>query len=216
MHFDYSNKQDRNFYKAAIPLIKAYANAHFSISCFGKENIPKEKCRLIIACNHISFADPAVIISRFPYSIHFMAKSELFENPATAFLMRNLNAFPVRRGLSDRDALKYACGILSENKILGIFPEGRRVRSAVPEKAKRGVAFIARRTGSDILPASLYVDPKEDVMRPKLTLRFGRVLRNSELFDGKSDKSTELEKVSDYIMETIEKLWEKKHGNSCS
>ena len=105
---------------------------------------------------------------------------------------------------------------MSENKILGIFPEGRRVRSAVPEKAKRGVAFIARRTGSDILPASLYVDPKEDVMRPKLTLRFGRVLRNSELFDGKSDKSTELEKVSDYIMENIEKLWEKKHGNSCS
>ncbi len=216
MHFDYSKNHDRNFYKAAVPLIKAYANAHFSISCYGKENIPKEKGKLIIACNHISFADPAVIISHFPYSIHFMAKSELFENSATAFLMRNLNAFPVRRGLSDRDALKYACGILNEDKILGIFPEGRRVRSAVPEKAKRGVAFIARRTGSDILPASLYVDPKEDVMRPKLTLRLGRVLKNSELFSGEYDKSLELEKASDYIMETIEKLWEKKHGNSCS
>ncbi len=216
MHFDYSKNKDRNFYKLAVPLIKAYANSNYSISCCGKENIPKEKGKLIIACNHISFADPAVIISHFPYSIHFMAKSELFENPATAFLMRNLNAFPVRRGLSDREALKYAFGILNDDKILGIFPEGRRVRSAVPDKAKRGVAFIARRTGSDILPASLYVDPKEDVMRPKLTLRFGRVLKNTELFDGKYDKSLELEKASDYIMQTIEKLWENKHGNSCS
>ncbi|MBO5937720.1 MAG: 1-acyl-sn-glycerol-3-phosphate acyltransferase [Clostridia bacterium] len=196
-------------------MIKAYADVHFSISCYGKENIPEEKGKLIIACNHISFADPAVIISHFPYSIHFIAKSELFENPVTAFFLSNLNAFPVRRGLSDRDALKYACKILDDNKILGIFPEGRRVRSAVPEKAKRGVAFIARRTGADVLPVSLYLDPKEDVFRPKLTLRFGRVLKNSELFDGKNDKSEELQLASEKIMNTIEKLWEKKHGNSC-
>ena len=215
MHFDYENKDDRGFYKIAVPLIKAYANAHFSISCYGKDNIPKEKGKLIIACNHISFADPAVIISHFPYSIHFIAKSELFENPLTAFVLSNLNAFPVRRGLSDRDALKYACKILDENKIIGIFPEGRRVRSAVPEKAKRGVAFIARRSGADVLPASLYLDPKEDVFRPKLTLRFGSVLKNSELFDGE-DKSQELLKASEKIMNTIENLWEKKHGNSCS
>ncbi|MBO7319925.1 MAG: 1-acyl-sn-glycerol-3-phosphate acyltransferase [Clostridia bacterium] len=215
MHFDYNRKDDRGLYKIALPLIKAYADVHFSISCYGKENIPEEKGKLIIACNHISFADPAVIISHFPYSIHFIAKSELFENPVTAFFLSNLNAFPVRRGLSDRDALKYACKILDDNKILGIFPEGRRVRSAVPEKAKRGVAFIARRTGADVLPVSLYLDPKEDVFRPKLTLRFGRVLKNSELFDGKNDKSEELQLASEKIMNTIEKLWEKKHGNSC-
>ena len=215
MYFDYDKQDDRGLYKIAMPLIKAYANAHFKIKCFGQENIPSEKGRLIIACNHISFADPAVIISHFPYSIHFIAKSELFENPVTAFFLSNLNAFPVRRGLSDRDALKYACKILDDDKILGIFPEGRRVRSAVPEKAKRGVAFIARRSGADVLPASLYLDPKEDVFRPRLTLRFGRVLKNSELFDGKNDKSQQLQTASENIMNTIEKLWEKKHGNSC-
>lgn len=209
MHFDYQKDDDRNFYKIAVPLIKAYASLHFSISCYGQENIPHEKKRLIVACNHISFADPAVIISHFPYSIHFMAKSELFENPLTAFLMSNLNAFPVRRGLNDRDAIKYACRILEDDKILGIFPEGRRVRSAVPEKAKKGVAFIARRTGADVLPASLYVDPEEDRMRVKVTLRFGRVLKNSELFN----KGRNLENAADCIMNEIEKLWEIGHGN---
>lgn len=212
MHFDYEKKEDRRFYKIAVPFIKALANAQFRLKIVGSENIPKEKGRLILACNHISFADPAVLISCFPYSIHFIAKSELFENPITAFFLSNLNAFPVRRGLSDRDAIKYACDILGKDKILGIFPEGRRVRSAVPEKAKRGVAFIARRTGADVLPVCLYLDPREEVLRPRITVRFGRVLKNDELFaDGKS-----LGEVSDCIMDNIEKLWESGHGNSCS
>ena len=212
MHFDYEKKEDRGFYKIAVPFIRTFANTQFRINCIGQENIPKEKRRLIVACNHISFADPAVIISFFPYSIHFIAKSELFENPLTAFFMSNLNAFPVRRGLSDRSAIKYACEILNQDKILGIFPEGRRVRSAIPEKAKRGVAFIAKRTGADVLPACLYIDPKEDNFRQRITLRFGRVLKNSELFkDGR-----DLENAADYIMNEIEKLWEKKHGNPCS
>ena len=212
MHFDYEKKEDRSFYKIAVPFIKALANAQFRLKIVGSENIPKEKGRLILACNHISFADPAVLISCFPYSIHFIAKSELFENPVIAFFLSNLNAFPVRRGLSDRDAIKYACDILGKDKILGIFPEGRRVRSAVPEKAKRGVAFIARRTGADVLPVCLYLDPREEVLRPRITVRFGRVLKNAELFaDGKS-----LGEVSDCIMDNIEKLWESGHGNSCS
>ena len=212
MHFDYEKKEDRSFYKIAVPFIKALANAQFKLKIIGSENIPKEKGRLILACNHISFADPAVLISCFPYSIHFIAKSELFENPVIAFFLSNLNAFPVRRGLSDRDAIKYACDILGKDKILGIFPEGRRVRSAVPEKAKRGVAFIARRTGADVLPVCLYLDPREEVLRPRITVRFGRVLKNAELFaDGKS-----LGEVSDCIMDNIEKLWESGHGNSCS
>ena len=212
MHFDYNKKNDRNFYKVAVPFIRAFANANFKLNCIGQENIPEEKGRLIIACNHISFADPAVIISFFPYSIHFIAKSELFENPVTAFLLSNLNAFPVRRGLSDRNAIKYACDILNQDKILGICPEGRRVRSAIPEKAKRGVAFIAKRTGADVLPACLYVDPKEDVLRQRLTLRFGRVLKNAELFGDGQD----LNEVAECIMNNIEKLWESGHGNSRS
>lgn len=211
MRFDYENKEDRGFYKLAVPLIKAFANSQFKINCIGKENIPKEKGRLIIACNHISFADPAAIISSFPYSVHFMAKSELFENPLTAFLVTNLNAFPVKRGLSDRNAIKYACDILNQDKILGIFPEGRRVRSAIPEKAKRGVALIARRTEADVLPVCLYLDPKEDVFRPRLTVRYGRVLKNEKLF--KNENS--LDKAAECIMNNIEKLWECGHGNSC-
>lgn len=213
MHFDYTKKDDRAFYNIALPLIRAYMKSRFRVTCLGSENIPTERRRLIIACNHISFSDPAVIISHFPYPIHFIAKSELFEKWPMAFLVTNLNAFPVRRGMSDRSAVKYACDILNDDKILGIFPEGRRVRSAVPDKGKRGVAFISRRTGADILPVSLYIDPQEDVIRPKLTIRFGRVLKNGELFKEGED----LDSAAENIMNEIEKLWELGHsGNQSS
>ena len=212
MHFDYNRKDDRYFYKISLPLIKAYTKLRFKVTCYGRENIPRDKGRLIIACNHISFSDPAVIISYYPYPIHFIAKSELFENPIMAFLVTNLNAFPVRRGMSDRRAVKYACDILNKDKILGIFPEGRRVLSSVLEKGKRGVAFISKRTGADVLPVSLYINPEDDVIRPKLTIRFGRVLKNTDLFaDGRS-----LDDAAESIMNNIEKLWETGHGNSCS
>lgn len=212
MHFDYTKKDDRVLYKISIPAIKAYANANYRITCYGQENIPKKKRRLILACNHISFTDPVVIISHFPYSVHFIAKSELFEKRLMAFLMSNFNAFPVRRGMSDRSAIRYACDILNQDKILGIFPEGRRVRSAIPEKARRGVAFIAKRTGADVLPASLYIDVSEDVFRPKLTLRFGKVLKNTELFR----QAQSLDEVSDKIMNEIEKLWGLGHSGNQS
>lgn len=212
MHFDYTKKDDRVLYKISIPAIKAYANANYRITCYGQENIPKKKRRLILACNHISFTDPVVIISNFPYSVHFIAKSELFEKRLMAFLMSNFNAFPVRRGMSDRSAIRYACDILNQDKILGIFPEGRRVRSAIPEKARRGVAFIAKRTGADVLPASLYIDVSEDVFRPKLTLRFGKVLKNTELFR----QAQSLDEVSDKIMNEIEKLWGLGHSGNQS
>ena len=93
MHFDYEKKEDRSFYKIAVPFIKVLANAQFRLKIVGSENIPKEKGRLILACNHISFADPAVLISCFPYSIHFIAKSELFENPVIAFFLRSKSLF---------------------------------------------------------------------------------------------------------------------------
>lgn len=215
MYFDYNQKKDKKFYKVALPLIKAFSHFRYNITYKGMENIP-EKGGFIVAANHISFSDPAVIIAAFPHTIHFMAKSELFENPALSLAVRNLNAFPVRRGFSDRKALVYAIEVIQAGGVLGIFPEGRRVRSAVPESAKTGVAFIAKKTGADILPVSLYVDPNEDVMRPKITVTFGKIIKNEELcFDGDKGSSA-VRKAADIIMERITDLWENENENKSS
>lgn len=208
MHFDYTVNKDRNFYKIALPLIKLIARSKFRIVCKGKYNIPKNK-GFILAANHLSFFDPAVIVSNIDHTVHFMAKSELFQNPALAFLVRNLNAFPVKRGYSDRKALQYAIDVIENGGVLGIFPEGRRVRSAIPENAKTGVAFIAKRTRADILPVCLYINPNEDVVRPKLTMVFGEVIKYEQLgFEKEGASSQKVKKAADYIMCRITELWE--------
>ena len=214
MHFDYSVNKDRKFYKAAVPAIKLISFAKFKVTCKGKENIPKDR-GFILAANHISFFDPAVIISNIDHTVHFMAKSELFENPALAFIVRNLNAFPVKRGYSDRKALMYAINVVENGGVLGIFPEGRRVRSAIPDSAKTGIAFIAKRTGADVLPVCLYINPMEDVVRPKLTLIFGEVIKNSELdFDSEKSSSQKVRYAAEYIMNKITELWETENENT--
>lgn len=215
MYFDYSQKKDKKFYNIALPLIKAFSHLRFSARYKGRENIPK-KGGFIVAANHITFSDPAVIIAGFPHTIHFMAKSELFENPILSLAVRNLNAFPVRRGFSDRKAISYAIEVLKSGGVLGIFPEGRRVRSAIPEQAKTGVAFIAKMTGADVLPVSLFIDPEEDIMRPNITVTFGKVIKNEELGFEKEKGSLAVKNAANIIMKRITDLWESEYENKGS
>ncbi len=140
-----------------------------------------------------------------------MAKSELFENPVAAFFLRNLNAFPVRRNYSDRNAIRYAKRIIDGGSVLGIFPEGRRVRKSAPTQAKDGVALLARLTGADVLPVCIYRSKEDERKRHGLRVVFGTLLKNEELgFEGK-DKKAELSSASEKIMSAIRNLWEEEN-----
>lgn len=180
----------------------------------GKENVPL-KGALIVACNHIAFSDPAVIAAHFPRPVHFMAKSELFEKPLKAAFMRNMNAFPVKRNHFDRSALRRATEILEKGWVLGIFPEGRRVKGSSPTESKGGIGYIAKVTGADVLPVCLYRSPDDDGIRHGLTLSFGRIIKNSELGFVGINKGEEISKASELIMDSIKKLWEAENeGNN--
>ncbi|MBQ3136152.1 MAG: 1-acyl-sn-glycerol-3-phosphate acyltransferase [Clostridia bacterium] len=173
----------------------------------GKENIPLDG-PLIVASNHIAFSDPAIIVANCPRTVHFMAKSELFDNPFKSAFMRNMNAFPVKRNHFDRTSLRYAMEILKNGWILGIFPEGRRVRKTSPTEPKNGIAYLAKITGADILPTCIYRSPDDDAAWHNLVLVYGKVIKNSELdFNGDS-KSEKLVKASEMIMKRINELWE--------
>lgn len=217
MYFDYSDgvKNHKIYY-----LGKALANVlsylvYTRMNVKGKENIPCEG-GLIIASNHIAFSDPAVIVAHCPRTVHFMAKSELFEDPLKAVFMRNMNAFPVIRNHSDRNALRYAKSIIDKGQVLGIFPEGQRVRRSSPTSGKSGVAYLARVTGADVLPVCIYRSPDDDGIRHSLMLIYGKVIKNSSLgFKGKN-RGEELSAAAEIIMDAIRKLWEEENENHSS
>lgn len=212
MYFDYSKIKDHKIYPFVVPPLWLLSRIVYESRCYGRENVPKEG-KLIIACNHVAFSDPALIVANCPRKVFYMAKSDLFQNPFSAVILRNMNAFPVKRWKSDRKALRYAKEVLDRGWALGIFPEGRRVRGGVPPtEARTGIGYLARVTGADVLPCCIY-----KVQRPihsKAIVRFGTVIKNSELGFVGEDKSAEMKRASELIMNKIKELWEEEKCRS--
>jgi 1-acyl-sn-glycerol-3-phosphate acyltransferase len=122
---------------------------------YGTERIPREG-GCVLAMNHFSYVDPPAFGSACPRRIVFLAKTELFGIPGLAQLMRAHGTLAVRRGESDRDALRRMREAVRRNELLGLFVEGTRQRSGVPGKAKPGTAMVAIQEGVPVVPAAIH------------------------------------------------------------
>jgi len=120
----------------------------------GRENFPLDGPVIVIA-NHISYLDPVVVGVALPRPVRFMAKEELFHIPVIKWIINGLYAFPVRRGRSDRDALKAALQILNKGQVLGIFPEGKRSMDSKLNPFQGGAAVLTLKTGAPLLPVAI-------------------------------------------------------------
>lgn len=208
-HFDFGKLKDYTTYKVLKPLAQLVNQICHRVTYVGQENIPEEG-GFIICCNHMSNFDPIVLGSGVKRPVHYMAKEELFENKALAWFLGHLNAFPVVRGKGDMRAVEYAERIIQEKMVLGIFPEGTRSKEYKPMRGKSGAALIAKQTGADVLPVSIYTDQNYK-NGTRLTVRFGKLIKNSEFGFTEEGKSRELKDATHRIMGDITALWEEGH-----
>jgi 1-acyl-sn-glycerol-3-phosphate acyltransferase len=109
---------------------------------YGADRVPREG-GLVVACNHFSWIDPPVLGAAVPRTLYFMAKVEAHRVPGLGELMRSFGAFSVRRGESDREAVRTMRQIVRDGHALGLFVEGTRQRSGVPGPAQPGAAMVA-------------------------------------------------------------------------
>ena len=213
MKFDFSAPRESRLYDVFRPLAKGFISLRYCVTSFGEENIP-EKGAFILAANHISALDPVMIISHCPRTLHFMAKDELFKNPVFASFLKKMNVFPVKRQTSDKRALEFAKRIISSGWVLGIFPEGSRIKDASPKRAKNGVSYLAAKTKADVLPVSIYKAPGGRKLRPQITIRFGKLIKNSELGFSEEYSQQKIRESSEKIMSAITALWALRHGEA--
>ncbi|SET89762.1 1-acyl-sn-glycerol-3-phosphate acyltransferase [Salinibacillus kushneri] len=178
----------------------------YRIKVIGKENIPNEG-PVIICSNHISNFDPPVVGITSPRRIHFMAKGELFNNKWIGGLLRRLNAFPVRRGMKDRQALRDGLKVLKENETLGLFPEGTRSRNGELKRGLAGAGFFALRSKATIIPCAIIGEYKPF---KRLTVIYGESVPMDHLRSGKASA----QEVVDQIMSEIQKLKDVHKNNS--
>ncbi len=133
------------------PLFKTLAR----VKVYGKENVPVEG-GCVLACNHFSWVDPPVLAIGSPRNVYFMAKVEAHRVPGLGSLIRAFGTFPVRRGESDREAVRTMRRVVAEGKALGLFAEGTRQLSGVPGVVQAGAAMVAIQEGVPIVPAAIH------------------------------------------------------------
>ncbi len=143
-----------NLYQFAKSLVWNALNPIYRFDVKGVEHFPKTGGVLVCA-NHIDALDPPVVGITAPRPVHFMAKEELFNVPVLKPLLPKLNAFPVKRGLSDREALRKALSLLKGGDVMGIFPEGTRSKDGELGKGFSGAGFFALKGEADVVPCAI-------------------------------------------------------------
>ena len=199
-----------SFYKFALALVRFLLSFAYSVRVGGTEQIPKKGSGYLLCCNHISAVDPIFIAPYVNDPVHFMGKAELFQNKFLDKLFRAVGAFPVSREKGDVTAVNYAVKLVSENRILGIFPEGTRSKTGKMGRLKSGALFIAAQSGGDILPCVIKPVGKS-LWRKKLVVRYGKLIKNEELGLSGKDR-TALKNANRLLTETLEGLLEEIHG----
>lgn len=139
-----------------------------------------------------------------------MAKVELFKNPVVGWVIKHLYGFPVKRGKGDTSALEYGEKIIKEGHVMAICPEGKRVKdkNGVPQRAKSGVAIIAKATNASVLPVAICCDGPIKAGK-QVTVSYGKMLSLSDLGLDKEDVATsDIKKAANMVMDNIFALWE--------
>ncbi len=122
---------------------------------YGADRVPLEG-GLVVAANHFSWVDPPALGRACPRTLYFMAKVEAHRVPGLGQLMRSFGAFSVRRGESDRDAVRTMREIVRDGHALGLFAEGTRQRSGVPGPVQPGAAMVAITEDAPVSCAAIY------------------------------------------------------------
>ena len=84
-----------------------------------------------------------------------MAKAELFKIPVLGFIIKACGAYPVKRGIVDKNTIKTACEKLSNANCIGIFIDGTRQKNGRVNKPKQGAALLAFKNQKLLLPVAI-------------------------------------------------------------
>jgi 1-acyl-sn-glycerol-3-phosphate acyltransferase len=111
---------------------------------------------LVVAANHFSWIDPPVLGAASPRTLYMLAKVEAHRVPGLGQLMRSFGTLAVRRGESDRDAVRKMREVVRSGEALGMFVEGTRQRTGVPGTVQPGAAMVAINEDAPVIPAAIH------------------------------------------------------------
>ena len=186
----------------------------FRYKAFDKEkldNLPPDR-GFIVAGNHSSNLDPVFVMNvLLPRRIRYLAKEEfLYSHPIVAHFAAWMGVFPVKRNTADMSAVKRAVRMLKRGEIVGIFPEGTRIRSKDQKVTNHeGIALIAKLAQVPVVPVRIWgadkISPEGTrfFRCPKVTLRFGDALFLEEDRFASLPKEQRQQAFTDAVMQSV-------------
>jgi 1-acyl-sn-glycerol-3-phosphate acyltransferase len=170
---------------------------------YGVERVPLEG-GLVMAFNHFHWLDPPAFGACSPRTIYYVAKIEAHRVPGLGQLIRAFGTRSVRRGESDREAVRAMREVVREGHALGMFVEGTRQRSGVPGEAMPGAAMVALQEGVPVVPAAIHGSQhwKPGNWHP-VSIAWGKPMS----FDGLPRGGKGYREASSLIQEEIHRLW---------
>jgi 1-acyl-sn-glycerol-3-phosphate acyltransferase len=131
------------------PVFNALVRVFAPLRIYGSERIPRHG-PLVLCCNHFSWLDPWAIGIGVPRTVFYIAKQEAHDAPVMGSFIRLFGTEPVRRGESDREAVRAMREIVRRGDTLGMFPEGTR-QEREPGPVLPGAAMVAIQEGVPVV-----------------------------------------------------------------
>ena len=178
----------------------------FKGQLIGRDNIPQKDCFIMVS-NHGSLLDPPLLGHALGRNISFMAKAELFKIPFLGFIIRACGAYPVKRGIADKNTIKTACNKLANDNCIGIFIDGTRQKNGRVNKPKQGAALLAFKNQKSLLPVAIVNSHR--LMRFKFCIPlFSKIVIKvgKPLLPPKSSSRDDLNSVTLQLQENINNL----------
>ncbi|MDH2424541.1 lysophospholipid acyltransferase family protein [Sphaerisporangium sp. TRM90804] len=206
------------FYWVVKAILAPFLHLVFRPWTEGAQHVPKEG-PVILAGNHLSFADHFFGALPLPRKVISLGKAEYFTGKGLKGLLSRafftgVGTVPIDRsgGKASEAALRTGLRVLREGHVLGIYPEGTRSPDGRLYKGKTGVARLALESRVPVIPWAMVntfemMPPGHPV--PKFGIRpgvkYGKPLDFSRYYGMEEDRLV-LRAVTDEIMYALMEL----------
>jgi 1-acyl-sn-glycerol-3-phosphate acyltransferase len=200
-------------YHAVRLAVTGFSKVFWRLEIIGRDNVPA-RGPFILAPVHRSNVDTPLVAAVTARRLRYMGKDAMWKYRWSAWFFTSMGGFPVHRGAPDREALRWCAEVLEGGEPLVMFPEGTRQEGPVVTEVLDGVAFVALRNGTPIVPvgiggsaAAMPVHAK--MIRPvKLTMVIGPAIEVERPEPGKRVPRRAVHELTEQLRVELQQLYD--------
>ena len=185
------------------PVLGGSAALATRLRSYGGDRIPRSG-GIVFAFNHFSWIDIPCHGWVCKRNLYYLAKVEAHRVPGLGPLIRTFGTLSVRRGESDREAVRLMRQVVRNGDALGVYVEGTRQRSGVPGHVQPGAAMVALQEDVPVICAAIHGSQRWKVGNfAPVSIAWGEPMR----FEGLPRGGKGYREASQQIEDELFRLW---------